>query len=142
MKKAIALTLVLLSVLLAAGCGESGGDAVPKQLAKYVTKGEGDYWFLTLPVSGERVTISPNERALLEKIDLDLLREAEETLLAKIPANEQGHAISLGSDEGQPVLYGEVIVPIDPPRIREDGATTGCGIDHDHIYLDAVPISR
>ena len=162
MKKAIAWILALLLVVLAAGCANASGSrgtegsgtetrdpddsseptvAVPEELAEYLTQ-NGDYWFLTLPVSGQRVSIARNDRRLIDKIDLGLLREAEETLLAKIPSNEQGHSFSVAAGSGQWVLYGEVIVPINPPRVGEDGATTGCGIDHDHIYLDAVPISR
>ena len=143
MKKAITWILALLLVVLAAGCANASGSrgTVPEELAEYLTQ-NGDYWFLTLPVSGQRVSIARNDRRLIDKIDLGLLREAEETLLAKIPSNEQGHSFSVAAGSGQWVLYGEVIVPINPPRVGEDGATTGCGIDHDHIYLDAVPISR
>ena len=143
MKKAIAWILALLLVVLAAGCANASGNrgTVPEELAEYLTQ-NGDDWFLTLPVSGQRVSIARNDRRLIDKIDLGLLREAEETLLAKIPSNEQGHSFSVAAGSGQWVLYGEVIVPINPPRVGEDGATTGCGIDHDHIYLDAVPISR
>ncbi len=143
MKKAIAWILALLLVVLAAGCANASGSRGTEgsELAEYLTQ-NGDDWFLTLPVSGQRVSIAQNDRRLIDKIDLGLLREAEETLLAKIPSNEQGHSFSVAAGSGQWVLYGEVIVPIDPPRVGEDGATTGCGIDHDHIYLDAVPISR
>lgn len=143
MKKAIAWMLVLLLVVLFAGCANASGGtgAESDQLADYVTR-NGDYWFLTLPVSGQRISLSQSDRRLLETIDLDLLRAAEETLLAKIPSNEQGHAFSLGEKDGQSILFCEVIVPIDPPRVDEDGMTNGCGIDHDHVYLGPVTISK
>ena len=162
MKKAIAWVLALVLVVLAAGCANATGSrgtepggaetrdpddsseptvAVPEELAEYLTR-NGDYWYLTLPVSGQRVSIARNDRRLIDKIDLGLLREAEETLLAKIPSNEQGHSFSLGEKDGQSILFCEVIVPIDPPRVDEDGMTSGCGIDHDHVYLGPVTISK
>ena len=162
MKKAIAWMLALLLVVLFAGCANASGSrgtepggaetrdpddsseptvAVPGDLADYVTR-NGDHWFLTLPVSGQRISLSQSDRRLLETIDLDLLRAAEETLLGKIPSNEQGHSFSLGEKDGQSILFCEVIVPIDPPRVDEDGMTSGCGIDHDHVYLGLVTISK
>ena len=124
MKKAIAWILALLLVVLAAGCANASGSrstegsgaetrdpddsseptvAVPEELAEYLTQ-NGDYWFLTLPVSGQRVSIARNDRRLIDKIDLGLLREAEETLLAKVPSNEQGHSFSVAA--GTLVLGG------------------------------------
>ena len=143
MKKAIAWVLALLLVVLFAGCGKNPGGtgAESDQLADYVTR-NGDHWFLTLPVSGQRISLSQSDRRLLETIDLDLLRAAEETLLGKIPSNEQGHSFSLGEKDGRSILFCEVIVPIDPPRVDEDGMTSGCGIDHDHVYLGPVTISK
>ena len=94
MKKAIAWILALLLVVLAAGCGNATGSrgtegsgaetrdpdesseptvAVPEELAEYLTQ-NGDDWFLTLPVSGQRVSIARNDRRLIDKIDLGLLR--------------------------------------------------------------------
>ena len=130
MKKIVSLlaALALLPGLLCfAACSPSG----EKGIERYVVRNEYTVR-LVLPVTGEHAEVYDPARPYLDTIDLDALRATEERLTGRIPKNETGHAFYVAYKDGGMFLGAEVTVPIDPP-ISEGG---GCGIDHDHVFLE------
>ena len=94
--------------------------------------------YLLLPISKTKVLVYDGHRQYIEKIDMDLLKTAEEALSAQIPQDESEPFFYLQMEEGDMYLCVEIIVDIDPPETvtMEDGTviSSGCGIDHEHVF--------
>ena len=128
MKKIVSLlaALALLTALFCfAACSPSG------EIERYVVRNEYTVR-LVLPVTGEYAEVYSPARPYLDTIDLDALRATETRLTDRIPQNEKGHAFYVAYKDGGMILGTEVIVPLNPPK----DAGGGCGIDHDHVFLE------
>ena len=94
--------------------------------------------YLVLPISRENVLIWEEHTSYLDKIDLDLLKAAEEKLGVKLAENPNNSGFYLQVKDGTLHLSVEVIVDIIPAQTvtMEDGSVldSGCGIDHDHVF--------
>ena len=121
---------------------------VPARITDMVVEENGIPW-LVLPISHRKVNID-GEQDYLDKIDLSMLRAAEEKLLDRMDAYtlEGDSYFWLSSHDGQIWLCMELIISLDPPPYPTDPTYTrptvpqeGCGIDHDHLYF-SEPISN
>ena len=129
MKKIVSLLAalaLLLGLLCFSACAPAGGG-----IEKYVVRNEYTVR-LVLPVTGEHAEVYSPARPYLDTIDLDALRATETRLIDRIPQNEKGHAFYVAYKDGGMILGAEVIVPLNPPK----DAGGGCGIDHDHVFLE------
>ena len=125
MKKIVSL-LAALALLFGLLCFSACGG-----IEKYVVR-NGAGVQLVLPESKERAKVYGPAEPYLDTLEVDALRATEERLTGRIPKNETGHAFYVAYKDGGMFLGAEVTVPIDPP-ISEGG---GCGIDHDHVFLE------
>ena len=134
MKKIVSLlaALALLPGLLCfAACSPSGEKEAAWEIERYVVRNEYTVR-LVLPATGEHAEVYDPARPYLDTIDLDALRATETRLTDRIPQNEKGHAFYVAYKDGGMILGAEVIVPLNPPK----DAGGGCGIDHDHVFLE------
>ena len=146
MKKIVSLlaALALLPGLLCfAACSPSGEKeaawetdefelaVASGEIERYVVRNE-HIVRLVLPATGEHAAVYGPARLYLDTIDLDALRATETRLTDRIPQNEKGHAFYVAYKDGGMILGAEVIVPLNPPK----DAGGGCGIDHDHVFLE------
>ena len=120
----------------------------PEKITDIVVEEKGILW-LVLPISNQKVNID-GEQHYLDKIDLSMLRAAEEKLLDRMDdyTLENDAYFWLSSHDGQINLCMELIISLDPPSYPTDPSYTGptvpqegCGIDHDHL-LFSEPISN
>ena len=120
MKKIIALLLACLALLFLVGCDE--------EEPIYVTELDGRQ-YITLPSSGEQIRVADAYVEHLEKLDVEMLKQAEEKLGEQLSAYEGEPSFYLSLDEdGKLCLCAEVIVKIDPPEVSTGGAVK----DHKH----------
>ena len=133
MKKLVAFVLAMACFLSLAGCRAQQA----KDQSEYFVEEKGEQ-YLVLPISGTKVLVYDGHKQYTEKIDMDLLKTAEEKLCAQIPQDESEPFFYLQEDEGDMYLCVEFIVDIDPPETvtMEDGTviSSGCGIDHEHVF--------
>lgn len=151
MKKLIILIAafgILLSMLVYQAVMLSMPKAEPEKITDIVVEEKGILW-LVLPISNQKVNID-GEQHYLDKIDLSMLRAAEEKLLDRMDdyTLENDAYFWLSSHDGQIWLCMELIISLDPPSYPTDPSYTGptvpqegCGIDHDHL-LFSEPISN
>ena len=130
MKKIVSL-LAALALLTALFCFAACSPSGEKEIERYVVRNEYTVR-LVLPATGEHAEVYSPARPYLDTIDLDALRATETRLIDRIPQNEKGHAFYVAYKDGGMILGAEVIVPLNPPR----DAGGGCGIDHDHVFLE------
>lgn len=155
MKKWITLMLVLACWLALTGCGErptdlSGTSSEPNlvseknPVAQYLTEENGDS-YLVLPISKLKVRVWGEYKAYLDRVDVDLLKTAEEKISDQAVQYAEEPSYYLLIEEGDLRLSAEVIVDIDPPLIKEVGdgdcVDQGCGIDHEHVFF-SEPITK
>ena len=140
MKKLAVFVLAMACFLSLTGCKAQQAKDQPEQAKdqpEYFVEEDGEQYLL-LPISGTKVLIYDGHKQYIEKIDMDLLKTAEETLSAQIPQDESEPFFYLQMEEGDMYLCVETIVYIDPPETvtMEDGTviSSGCGIDHEHIF--------
>ena len=93
--------------------------------------------YLVLPISKTKVYAGHYKEHLI-KIDLVDLEDADEYLSEKIAKYPSNSDLYLAYDGHYLLLCFEAIVDIDPPN-TQDGLTSGCGIDHDHVHY-STPI--
>lgn len=148
MKKLIILIAafgVLLSMLVYQAVMLSMPKAEPEKITDIVVEEKGILW-LVLPISNQKVNID-GEQHYLDKIDLSMLRAAEEKLLDRMDdyTLEKDAYFWLSSHDGQINLCMELIISLDPPSYPTDPSYTGptvpqkgCGIDHDHLTFHEV----
>ena len=151
MKKLIILIAafgILLSMLVYQAVMLSMPKAESEKITDIVVEEKGILW-LVLPISNQKVNID-GEQHYLDKIDLSMLRAAEEKLLDRMDdyTLENDAYFWLSSHDGQIWLCMELIISLDPPSYPTDPSYTGptvpqegCGIDHDHL-LFSEPISN
>ena len=121
---------------------ESAGNVSPTQteekdpVLEYLVR-EGNQ-YLVMPISREEVRVWEEHTQHLSKIDLDLLKAAEEKLAVYLAEDSNNSGFYLQLKDGVLHLCVEVIVDIIPPQTvtMEDGYVlgSGCGIDHDHVF--------
>ena len=106
-------------------------------ISEYLVQEEGNQ-YLVLPISREKVRILEEHTQYLNKIDLGLLKTAEEKLAVPLAENPNNSGFYLQVKDGTLYLCVEVIVDIIPAQTvtMEDGYVldSGCGIDHDHVF--------
>lgn len=148
MKKLIILIAafgILLSMLVYQAVMLSMPKAEPEKITDIVVEEKGILW-LVLPISNQKVNID-GEQHYLDKIDLSMLRAAEEKLLDRMDdyTLEKDAYFWLSSHDGQIMLCMELIISLDPPSYPTDPSYTGptvpqkgCGIDHDHLTFHEV----
>lgn len=139
MKKLVEFVLAMACLLALVGCKAHQVN----NLSEYLMEEDGEQYLL-LPISKTKVLIYDDHKQYLEKIDVDLLKTAEEKLSAKIPQDVNAPWFYLQMDVGDMYLCVEIIVDIDPPETvtMEDGTliSSGCDIDHKHVFY-SEPIS-
>ena len=163
MKKTIGLLCVLLILLSFVGCNiesdSSSADTTVNEeevitpqnnydidslfdtngAFEYVAD-EGGSYTLCLPNSEDNIKIYVSDTCLnhLSKIDNNLFLEAGRKIFSNLEGNK-APALQISVDsENYLYLYGEIIVDIDPPQseaYKGEVFTSGCGIDHDHLYF-------
>lgn len=145
MKKLIILIAafgILLSMLVYQAVMLSMPKAEPEKITDIVVEEKGILW-LVLPISNQKVNID-GEQHYLDKIDLSMLRAAEEKLLDRMDdyTLEKDAYFWLSRHDGQINLCMELIISLDPPSYPTDPSYTGptvpqegCGIDHDHLHF-------
>lgn len=133
MKKLAALVLAMACFLSLTGCKAQQAN----NQSKYFVEEDGEQYLL-LPISGTKVLVYDGHKQYIEKIDIDLLKTAEEKISAKIPQDESEPFFYLQMEEGDMYLCVEIIIDIDPPETvtMEDGTviSSGCDIDHKHVF--------
>ena len=134
MKKLLALALAVVCLLSLTGCsGRTEAEA-----AEYKME-EAGQWYLILPASREKISVSEDYEQYLDRIDPELLKMAEETISGQILPGTDGSGFYLEAHGEQLYLCMELIVYIDPPATvtLEDGTVlgSGCGIDHEHLFF-------
>ena len=133
MKKMAAFVLAAVCFLSFSGCKPQQAN----NRSEYFVEEDGEQYLL-LPISKTKVLVYDGHRQYIEKIDMDLLKTAEEALSAQIPQDESEPFFYLQMEEGDMYLCVEIIVDIDPPETvtMEDGTviSSGCGIDHEHVF--------
>ena len=106
-------------------------------ISEYLVQEE-ENQYLVLPISREKVRIWEEHAQYLNKIDLGLLKTAEEKLAVPLAENPNNSGFYLQVKDGTVYLCVEVIVDIIPAQTvtMEDGYVldSGCGIDHDHVF--------
>lgn len=134
MEKLRIFVLAVLFLLSLAGCG----NRQAKGISAYIAREDGEQ-YLILPVSGDKVQLREDHSVYLDEIDPEILKAAEKAILTNISEDTDKSGFYLQEDGGNLFLCLEVIEPIDPPETmaREDGTrvTTGCGIDHEHVFF-------
>ena len=120
MKKILALVLVLILFISLVGCNKLNLTEI------------NDKQYLILPVSEQKIYIWDHYKEYLRKIDLDLLRAAEEKLIAETSQyTDDPHFALTVDDDGFLCLYVEVIIHFDPPATAE---SSEAGYEHDHEH--------
>ena len=128
MKKLIILIAafgILLSMLVYQAVMLSMPKAEPEKITDIVVEEKGILW-LVLPISNQKVNID-GEQHYLDKIDLSMLRAAEEKLLDRMDdyTLENDAYFWLSSHDGQIWLCMELIISLDPPSYPTDPSYTG-----------------
>ena len=142
-EKYIMLILAGLLLLSVCGCGNESSERsrMPDAKVSYVENNGKTY--LVLPTTKWEVLVEDAYIPYLKNVDPELLAEAEKTVVDTPSMDElNGRHFDLELREGTLYLCIEIIVPIDPPILDEEGGQIfGCGYDHDHKFLD-LPISK
>ena len=162
MKKALFVILTAITCLvLLCGCGDDDyekvsfsndrdtvlttSDAVttpdaPQSSGSVTVESEDSKYYLTLPISGDRLRVSEDQLAAIEKVTPQMIENAERAILEQLEeySDSQG-GMYFGNDaQGYLCLQAELIVDINPPKIRiQDGeiVSSGCNIDHKHVFF-------
>ena len=113
------------------GSSQSGGVSPDNENGKY---------YLTLPLSGDRIRVSEHQLAALESVTPQMLENAERVILEQMEAySDSKGGIYFGNDaQGYLCLQAELIVDINPPKTQiQDGeiVASGCNIDHKHVFF-------
>ena len=112
------------------GSPQAGGVSPDNENGKY---------YLTLPISGDRIRVSEHQLAALESVTPQMIENAERIILEQLGAYIDNGVIYLEIDaQGCLCLQAEVIVDIDPPKTQvQDGeiVAAGCNIDHKHVFF-------
>ena len=112
-------------------------------MPNYLTEDDG-MQYLVLPSSNSRVLVEDEHQPYLHDIDVDMLRTAEEKILARIAQYPENSGIYLSKDDnGYLCLCVEVIVKLEPAEVPTDSEfeERGCGIDHEHKFF-SEPITK
>lgn len=137
MKRLLIFVFALsLAVSLISGCAEENppadsgsGTDTNADTPVCLTEEDGTY-FITLPVSGEKVAVYPEQKQYVSQIDTELLLTAERSLTEQVSEYDNNSGFYLQVDDGALYLYVEVIVQLD-----YTGNEGGCGFDHDHKFF-------
>ena len=117
------------------GSAKENDFASPSNISECITE-DG---YLVLPISECRVFVLENYKTELEKVDIALLKAAEETITGKMSAYTDNFVFYLEMNNGYLRLCVEAIIDIDPPNVKtgENGEIidSGCDIDHKHIFF-------
>ncbi len=90
---------------------------------------------LVLPISKSKVYVRDQYKDYLDKIDLNLLKKAEEKITQQTSQYEDTFGFDLQVDSGHLYLCTEVIVDIEPPKSEGGEIMGGCNIDHEHKFF-------
>ena len=112
----------------------------PQLSADVTTEVENGKYYITLPISGDRIRVSEHQIAALESVTPQMIEIAERIILEQMEAySDSKGGMYLGNDaQGYLCLQAELIVDINPPKIRiQDGeiVSSGCNIDHKHVFF-------
>lgn len=130
MKKCIAFALAFVCLIWMTSCANDS--------AKCIVEEDGEQC-LVLPISEKKIPIEDRYKTYINRIDVDLLRIAEETIRNEAPLDAESLGFYLDERGERLYLCAEAIVEIDPPNtvVYEDGTVSsgGCGIDHEHLFF-------
>ncbi|MBQ2686956.1 MAG: hypothetical protein IJF55_04390 [Clostridia bacterium] len=134
MKKIITIIVACICTFGLIGCNQQQGD----NITNYIKEENGKH-YLILPISQTEVSVSDSCKNELNKIDIELLRAAEEAIRSEIPDSAEDPVYFLEFDSNRKLcLCAESIVYIDPPNVITNtyGETviSGCDIDHKHLF--------
>ena len=111
------------------------------QLSGSVTvESEDSKYYLTLPISGDRLRVSEDQLAALEAVTPQMIENAERAILEQLEEySDSKGGVYLGNDaQGYLCLQAELIVDINPPKIQIQDweiVSSGCNIDHKHVFF-------
>lgn len=102
-------------------------------------------YVLTLPSSGEKITLKDDFTPFVPYIADALVVAAEKKITADIAEYSNSSGFYLQISEDYLCLVREVIHYIDPPETAGEYTLSGCGIDHEHLFfserISLCPIS-
>ena len=102
-------------------------------------------YVLTLPSSGEKITLKDNFRLFVPYIADALVVAAEKKITDDIAEYSNSSGFYLQISEDYLCLVREVIHYIAPPETSGEYTLSGCGIDHEHLFfserISLCPIS-
>lgn len=103
---------------------------------------ENGVYTITLPVTREVIEVNSQHERYMPTVTEERIRAAEERILEEV-TNSQHSDFYLTVESDRLCLTVEIIVDIDPPQTVEgqEHVTSGCGIDHDHVFFKR-PISE
>lgn len=135
MKKYLSSILIILLMFSIVGCNmqkENSSDSYPTTVSECITE-KNDVQYLVLPTLKKEIKINDEDvKLLINNIDMDLLKAAEDKLTETY---SDIHLLSpdlrLTVSENKLYLCAEAIVNIE----GYTGDDSGCGLDHDHIYV-------
>lgn len=107
----------------------------PSEIASCISNAEGAY-VLTLPKSGEKITLKNEHKLFVPYITDSLVEAAENKITDDIAQYNNNSGFYLQVNEDYLCLAEEVIHYMDPPT-ESDGEyiVSGCGIDHEHLFF-------
>ncbi len=125
MKKCTALMLTFLLVFSLSACAGNSAD-----ISDYIIEDNG-YQRLVLPQSKDKVHIEEEIIELLDDVNIELLKEAEKSIITKVKryADEPYFYLEV-SEDGYLYLCAEVLVDIDPSSAPSNGCS-----DHEHKFF-------
>lgn len=111
----------------------------PQSSGSVTVESEDSKYYLTLPISGDRIRVSEDQLAALEAATPQMIENAERIILEQLEAYSGNGGMYLSLDaQGYLCLQAEVIVNIDPPNTQVYGdevVASGCNIDHKHVFF-------
>ena len=147
MKKTWILILSIIVSLSLFGCNEGNqaesefwqSDSEPlvqENLSQYLSE-EGEEHYIILPKSKEKIKVSGAFVSLLDRVDTNLLAEAEEKISNEVSKYTDDFDFELQTNQnGNLCLSVELILKIDLSNVVSgEHQVAGCGIDHEHKFF-------
>lgn len=109
---------------------------VQENLSQYFSADD-DAQYIILPKSKEKIRVSGAYVKLLDRIDTNLLSEAEEKITNQVKSYTNDYEFSLQTNqEGDLCLCVELILKINlSDAVSGEHQVAGCGIDHEHKFF-------
>jgi len=105
-----------------------------KDLSECIRYENGKYT-LILPLSRTEIPVRASLAEHMEKVDFDLLKAAEAKIREDAAPYEESWSFHLEEWEGYLCLGTELLVDIEPPASSDGFQSSGCGIDHEHLFF-------